>query len=169
LLAVLLWLGPTTAPGAPNVVAWGQQGGPPGVPDGLTNVVAVSGGAYQSLALRADGGVVPWGIVWWGNAPPYGNLTNVAPALTDVVGVAAGGWDCVALHANGTVVAWGDDSYGQTNVPPGLSNVVAVAACWYQVLALRSDHSVVGWGSIYDAYGNQVWETNVIPNLTNAV
>jgi hypothetical protein len=27
----------------------------------------------------------------------------------------------------------------------------------------------VGWGSIWDASGNQLWETNIIPNLTNAV
>ena len=65
-----------------TVVAWGagQVGanyfpdmGQSVVPAGLSNVVAIAAGGYNSMALRSDGSVVAWGER--GDAP--GGLTNV--------------------------------------------------------------------------------------------
>ena len=52
----------TTACAASEVTAWGWNDyGQTDVPSGLTNVVAIAGGAEHSLALTAEGRVVAWG------------------------------------------------------------------------------------------------------------
>jgi hypothetical protein len=107
-----------------DVVTWGWGYGewtectPP---PNLTNAIAVAAGAYQNLALRADGSVVAWGT--------HGEEIDreITAALTNVVAVAAGGTHSVALRADGTVVAWGHNWNGQTNVPPGLASVGGIA------------------------------------------
>jgi len=56
----------------------------------LSNVVAVAGGAYHSLALKSDGTVVAWGYNGDGE-------TNVPPGLSNVVAIAGGGSESLAL------------------------------------------------------------------------
>jgi len=122
-----------------SVLPWGDNySGQTSLPSGLTNVAAIAGGNYHSLALTSDGKIVAWGMNSSGQ-------TNVPPGLTNVVAIASGGYHNLALKGDGTVVAWGDNSHGQTNVPPALTNVVAVAGGGYHSLALKSDGTVVGW------------------------
>lgn len=104
----------------------------------LTNVVAMAGGPFHTLALYRDRTVVAWGD----NA--YGK-TNIPTGLSDVVAIAAGSQYSLALRLDGTVVAWGDNFFGQCNVPSGLSNVVAISAGISDSLALRADGTVVAW------------------------
>ena len=80
------------------------------MPAGLTNVVAVAGGAWHSLALKSDGTVVAWGDNESGQ-------TNVPQGLSNVMAIAAGNFHSVALKNDGRVVSWGDIGEGQTNVP----------------------------------------------------
>lgn len=135
-----------------NVVVWGatnvtHEGGGGGsnsfgisiVPAGLSNVVAIAGGAFHCLALKSDGTMIGWGR-------NNGGQTNVPAGLTNVVAIAAGSYHNLALRDDGTVAAWGTNSLGQTNVPGGLSNVVAIAAGNYFSLALKADGTVVVWG-----------------------
>jgi hypothetical protein len=129
----------------------------------LTNVVAVAGGAYHSLALKADGTVVAWGAGTSNALAPNYGQAMVPAGLTNVVAVAAGFYHSLALKADGTMVAWGSNSYGQTNVPVDLTNVVALAAGLYHSLALRADGSVVAWGN------NSSGQTNIPTGLANAV
>jgi secreted trypsin-like serine protease len=96
--------------------------------------MAIAGGGFHSLALRANGTVVAWGDNTYGQ-------TNVPADLTNVVAIAGGGYYSLALQANGTVVAWGDNTYGQTNVPADLTNVVAVAGGYLHSMALENDGS----------------------------
>ena len=127
-----------------RIVGWGyNDSGQCDAPPGLTNVVAVSGGYYFSVALKDDGTVVVWGDGSQGE-------TNVPTGLTNVTSIAAGGYHVLALLQNGTVVAWGADGQGQTNVPVGLTNVIAIAAGAACSMAVRSDGSVLAWG--YDYY-----------------
>lgn len=117
----------------------------------LTNVTAISGGGFNSLALNSDGTVVAWGSDRQGQC-------DLPDGLSNVVAIAAGYWHGLALKNDGTVVAWGNNynisgNYqGATTVPVGLSNVVAIAAgggeSASQSLALRNDGTVVGWGSV---------------------
>ena len=116
-MAVLLGLfGACLAEAAPPARHGGGLGyndfGQTNVPPGLSNVVAIAGGGYHSLALQSNGTVVAWGYNSYGQ-------TTVPPGLSNVVAIAAGGWHSLALQSNGTVVAWGDNASGQTNVPPG--------------------------------------------------
>jgi alpha-tubulin suppressor-like RCC1 family protein len=174
-----------------QVVAWGDNSfNQLELPRGLTNIVAVAGGEFHSLALRADGTVVGWGSI----GTPFGmtNITAIAagfnydlgltvngsliiwgsnsiaqsglPAgLSDVVAISAGESFCLALRANGQVVAWGYNYYHQTDVPAGLTNVVAIAAGGDFSLALRTNGTIVAWGD--DGWG----ECDVPPGLTNVV
>jgi alpha-tubulin suppressor-like RCC1 family protein len=140
-----------------TVVAWGGDSvyryGETNVPAGLSNVVAVAGRNYNSLALRDDGTVAAWGY------NPLG-LNDAPDGLSNVVAIACGYVYNLALHDNGTVAAWGA---GDTNTPTGLSNVVAVACGYDHSLALRQDGTVTAWGD------NNYGETNVPPGLDNVV
>jgi alpha-tubulin suppressor-like RCC1 family protein len=158
-----------------TVVAWGDDfAGQVDVPEGLSNVVAVTAGQFHSVALRSDGQVVAWGDNGYGqtNVPAglsgvkaisagisftlalrsngtmtaWGQVPQNQPALSDVVAVSAGNGFALALRSNGRVASWGFSSASQTNVPAGLSNVVAVSAGWFHCAALKNDGKVVVWG-----------------------
>src|SRR5690349_12265129 len=90
-----------------TVVAWGPASfGQTDVPAGLSNAVAIDGGAEQSLALRSDGTVVAWGS--YDNNDGRGPRPMFVPeGLSNVVAIGCGGWFNVALRSDGTVVAWG--------------------------------------------------------------
>ena len=120
---------------------------------------AIAGGDFYSLALKADGTVVSWGVVGWVIGGDY----SVPSSATNAVAIAPGTWHCLALKADGTVVGWGDNSSGQTNVPSSATNVVAIAAGWRDSLALKADGTVVGWGI------NSAGQTTVPSTATNVV
>ncbi|MFJ8018579.1 hypothetical protein [Streptomyces sp. NPDC096339] len=93
----------------------------------LDRVLAIAGGSFHSLALRADGTVWAWGVnsnAQLGDGTKTASTTPVqvcavgetAPCdtfLTGVKAIAAGVDHSVALRANGTVVAWGFNGEGQ--------------------------------------------------------
>jgi alpha-tubulin suppressor-like RCC1 family protein len=123
-----------------TVVSWGYNCcGQATVPEGLTNVVAVSAGeGNHSLALREDGTLVGWG--------------SLGAVESNVTAIAAGEAHNLALKADGTVLAWGN--YFVTGggsmpafVPAGLSNVIAIAAGAEHDLALKADGTIAVWGS----------------------
>jgi len=119
------------------VVAWGDNSRlQSSVPPGLTNVVAVAGGSFHSLALTLNGTVTGWGDNTYGKANPPPNLTNV-------VAVAAGAEFSLALRGEGTVVAWGNP----VGIPADLTNVAAIAATLNNTMALTRDGYVMAWGS----------------------
>src|SRR5262245_11626288 len=108
LLAVLLStvLLPTQAqaPAPGYLSGWGNL---PGLtPIGLDNVIAIAGGKYHAVALKADGTVVAWGD------NEFGQL-DVPAGLTDVIAIAAGDDHSLALKSDGTVVAWGHNDVGE--------------------------------------------------------
>jgi len=133
------------------------------IPGGLSNITAVAGGLYHTLALRADGTVVAWGAggTNTGVSPQQGQAI-VPSGLGTVVQISAGYYHNLALLADGTVRAWGAGltnagtapQWGQSIIPAGLSNVVAVAAGGVHSLALKTDGSVVAWGAGTTNSGN---------------
>lgn len=140
-----------------TVVAWGRNDfGQSTVPDGLTDVTAVSAGGNHNLALRANGTVVAWGSNQFGQR-------NVPLGIANVIAVAAGGEHSLALLADGTVRCWGWNISGQCNIPSGLSQVVAISANGNTSMALKSDGTVVAWGD--GSYG----QTAIPPTLTDAI
>lgn len=99
-------------------------------PDGtgyLTDIIAVTGGSYHSLALRADGTVWAWGR---NNHGCLGDGTldrRYTPVqvlgedgvgfLTDIIAISSGsslmGAHNLALKSDGTVWAWGNNGMGR--------------------------------------------------------
>jgi len=122
-----------------TVVAWGSMSttwGSAYVPEGLSDVVAIAAGSY-SMALLADGTVVPWRYL---TEPDVANPDE----LVDVVAIAGASRARLALLADGTVVQWGSGWGGSP--PEDLSDVVAIATGGYHGLALKDDGTVVAWG-----------------------
>jgi alpha-tubulin suppressor-like RCC1 family protein len=130
-------------------------GVPAVVPNGLSNVVAISCGLGHDLALEPDGTITEWGADGTVN-------NNALPGVTNVVAIAAGQYN-LALTAQGTVLAWGGYANTNTNRPADLTNIVAIAAGDTDYAALRAGGTVVAWGDGY--YG----ETNVPPSLANVI
>jgi len=116
-----------------------------------------------SLALKADGTVVAWGVNDFGQS-------TVPAGLSGVVSIAAGSSHSLALKSDGTVVAWGRNVEGQSTVPADLTGVLAIAAGGVDAgasqgghsLALKSDGTVVAWGD------NRAGQSTV-PNGLNGV
>jgi alpha-tubulin suppressor-like RCC1 family protein len=146
-----------------SVTVWGNDddfnGGPIDMPINLTDVIAVSAGAYHNLALLADGSVAGWGNNSYGQA-------SVPAGLINVKAIAGGEWHSLALKADGTVMGWGDDVFGETDIPLGLSNVMSIAAGSYTSMALQSNGLVTVWG---DTSGGQTTLPPVPLGLSNVV
>jgi hypothetical protein len=146
------------------VVAWGQ-GLMVNVPANLSNVLAVSAGAYHALALRTDGTVVAWpdGSSLTADNHNYGQA-DVPPNLNNVISIAAGKFHSLALKSDGTVVAWGG---GAEHGPPGVANIVAISAGDSQCLALKADGTVLEWISTMDGW--DYGQYTVPSDLSNVV
>jgi hypothetical protein len=106
---------------------------------GVTNLIAVSAGAWHSLGLRANGRVIAWGNNENGQSAVPLDLSNV-------VAIAAGGYHSLAVTVGKHVVAWGENDSGQATPPGGLGNVIAVAAGMWHSLALGANGRVTAWG-----------------------
>ncbi len=124
------------------VIVWGDYYDLPNapwehayVPEDLADVVALAGGSYHSLALKADGTVATWGIDWRGDG-----VTALPAGLSNVVAIAAGAYHSLALRHDGTIVSWGE--MDQTSVPANLKDLVAIAASRTHSLALKVDGTV---------------------------
>jgi alpha-tubulin suppressor-like RCC1 family protein len=128
-------------PGAPGVVAWGENevgqlgdgntaesDAPVAVP-GLSDATALSIGRRFGLALLREGTVMSWGENSWGQ---LGDGTHTGPETCHAAYEAAAGY---------TV------GCSTTPVPvSGLSGVVAIAAGDQHSLALLSNGNVMAWG-----------------------
>ncbi|HRJ08826.1 MAG TPA: choice-of-anchor D domain-containing protein [Prosthecobacter sp.] len=133
------------ATGSGMVVAWGNNSsGQTNVPAGLNDVTAIAAGNAHTVALKADGTLLSWGL----------NISGQPAGLNNVIAISAGAEHTVALKSDGTVTAWGFNGSGQTTVPAGLSNVTAIATGWDHNLALKSDGTVVAWGN--NSHGQRV-------------
>lgn len=122
---------------------------------GLSDVVAIAGGKYNSFALRGDG------TLWW-----WGTNASTTPTqlsgLTDITSIASGGNHWLALKTDGTVWSWGWNAYGQLGdgttsghsspqVVAGLNGVRAIAAGEDSSFAVKLDGTAWAWG--YNADG----------------
>jgi alpha-tubulin suppressor-like RCC1 family protein len=147
--------------------------------NGLTGVVGVAAGEFNSLALKSDGTVWEWGANTYGQ---LGNGTNSAsevpimvPGLNGVLAVGVGFADSLALKSDGTVWVWGYNGAGQlgdgntTNsavpVPVlNLSGVIAISAGDDFNLALKSDGTVWAWGeNLAGELGNGATTASNVP------
>jgi hypothetical protein len=141
-----------------EVTAWGDDsGGQTNVPPNLTDMVAVSGGDYDTLALHHDGTLTAWGYDGDGQ-------TNVPTNTLPFVSIASGTDHNLAITETGSLVAWGRNASGQCNIPAAASNgVAAVAAGDAHSLALTASGAVVAWGD------NSFGQTAIPPGLSGVI
>ncbi|RKH27247.1 chromosome condensation regulator RCC1 [Corallococcus praedator] len=142
----------------------GPHARPAQVP-GLTDVVEISAGKDHTLALRANGAVVSWGLgvsgqLGQGQSGDDGNSAVPVAVLdlTNATSVAANGNVSFALRADGTVVGWGQNANGTlgtgdkvTRTSPstavvGLTDVTTLGVGALHAISVRRDGSIFGWG-----------------------
>jgi alpha-tubulin suppressor-like RCC1 family protein len=129
-----------------RLVAWGDNsGGQLNVPAGLTNIVGVAGGDFDTVAIRANGTLAAWGANDEGQ-------TNLPHHLHPIAFVAAGASHNLALDLNGSIIAWGNNTSGQCTIPAAATNQpLTLAAGDAHSLALLANGTVVAWGD--NTYG----------------
>jgi alpha-tubulin suppressor-like RCC1 family protein len=135
---------------------------------GASDIVAISAGSEHSLALKADGTMLTWGLDIDGQLGNDAQLVDQSlPVLvanaTGIVSIAAGYNHSLALTSSGNVLAWGSDFGGQLgdNIPKvnkstpvtvnGANQIVAIDGGHFHSLALTSSGTMLAWGS--DTYG----------------
>lgn len=127
----------------------------------LSDVIAIAGGAYHSLALKRDGTVWAWGF---NSTGPLGDGTTTnrntpvqVQNLSSVKAISGGNAFSVALKSDGTVWAWGHNTKGQlgdnTNTArhspvqvQSLSSVNSIGGGGFHCIASKSDGTVWVWG-----------------------
>lgn len=146
--------------------------------NGASDIVAIAAGSEHSLALKADGTMLAWGLDLEGalgdNAPLLDQTLPVPVAnAVGIVSIAAGTSHSLALTSSGNVLAWGSDFGGQLgdNVAKvnkstpvlvnGASQIMAIAGGLFHSLALTSSGTMLAWGS--DTYGELGDGTQVNP------
>ena len=161
----------------------------PAAVGGMSGAIAVSGGIYHSLALKADGTVWAWGYNVYGQVGDGTTTDRSLPVqvvgLTGVVAIAAGAYHNLALKSDGTVWAWGFNGAGELGVASpvqtswpvrvvGLTGVTAIGAGAYQSLAVRPGGTVAAWGwneygQLGDGTTTTRWTPLAVPGLTGIV
>ncbi len=139
-------------------------------------IVALTAGAYHSVALCSDGTLAAWGTNHDGQLGDGSTTGSNVPVAVDqsgvllgktVVALSGGAFYNVALCSDGTLAAWGyngdgrlgDGSITLTTVPVAVTHsgvlfgktVVTIATGDSHSLALCADGTVVAWG--YNGFG----------------
>jgi alpha-tubulin suppressor-like RCC1 family protein len=122
-----------------NVLAWGSDFGgqlgdnipkvnkpTPVAVSGASNIIAVAGGFFHSLAIKADGTMLAWGSDTYGElgdgsqVNPQG-IPVVVANTNSIVAIAAGLHLSLALKSDGTVQSWGRNNSGQLGDDTGMN------------------------------------------------
>jgi hypothetical protein len=134
-----------------EIAAWGYNNeGECNVPEPNIGFIAVSGGGFHSLGLRADGSIVAWGDNFF-------NQCDLPSPNMDFNSISAGGLHSLGLKTDGSIVAWGSNNDGVCDVPSPNTGFTAVAAGFYHSLGLMAEAlpetggSVIAWGD--DSFG----------------
>jgi alpha-tubulin suppressor-like RCC1 family protein len=150
----------------------------------LTNITAISGGQYHTMALKDDWTLWAWGRNNCGqlgdgtmtNSPTPVQVVDAGGSgyLTDITAIAVGRYHNLALKSDGTVWTWGYNNHGQLGdgttadsptpiqvVGQGgsgfLTGITTIACGYYHTIAVKNDESAWAWG--YNRYGQLGDET----------
>jgi len=130
-----------------------EQSDVPVAVSGLSEVSAISGGGYYSLALLRNGTVMAWGFNNYGQlgigetAQVFSDVPLAVSGLSGVTAISGGYIHSLALLSNGTVMAWGGNQSGSLGTGDwgaryapvavsGLNEVSAISAGYVNSLAV---------------------------------
>ncbi|EPR11514.1 S8 family serine peptidase [Ruminiclostridium papyrosolvens] len=130
---------------------------------GLNGIIAISGSAFNSSALKNDGTLWMWGNNSYGqlgNGTIHQTLTALqVRGLNGITAFSLGNYHSLALKNDGTVYAWGSNSCGQLGDGTTtftetmviqevneLNGITALSGGNRHSLALKSDGTVWSWG-----------------------
>lgn len=121
---------------------------------GLSNVVAVSGGDYSSLARLAGGTIWTWGYNAYGQLG-IGSSDTAAhplpvkvPGLSNIVVSAARDYHCIYVKRDGTVWVWGDNRWGGGGDLSG-SNVLSP-----RLMTSLVSNNLIPYADSFESYSN---------------
>lgn len=128
----------------------------------MENVVAISAGAFHSMAIRNDGSLWAWGQNSRGELGDGSTQFRQTPVhiMNDVAVVSSGGHHTMAVANDGVLWGWGENTSGEilddsiprhANPVQVVSDVVAVSSGNGYTVALFTNGEVWGWGR--NAYG----------------
>ncbi len=147
-LVTVLAVAPAGAQDAGSIVAWGDNYyGQCNVPAPNTGFVAIAGGLFHSLGLKADGSIVAWGYNYFGQC-------NVPAPNSGFVAVAGGQNHSLGLKAYPHGDLNCDDVVNFDDINPfvlALSNPAGYQAAYPNCNILNGDcnnDGVVGFGGI---------------------
>jgi len=133
----------------------------------MDDVIFVSAGAWQTLAIKSDGSLWAWGkycennkyqTAWLGNGTNTGSLTPIK-IMENVVFVFAGAWHNMAIKSDGSLWAWGENWDGRLGdgtkihrkTPVKIMNdVTETFLDTWSSMAIKSDGSLWAWGGNWD-------------------
>lgn len=149
---------------------------------GLTGMVQVAAGSFDSMALRNDGTVWAWGAndhYQLGNNGTQDRATpGTVPFLGGIAQIANGGSTGLAMSGtNGNVWGWGLNDQGQAGVgtttdvhlPTFLQSTIGVtqiaAGGSHSMAVMGTDHALLAWGdNSRGALGDGTTNSTTIPH-----
>jgi len=142
----------------------------------ISNVVAVSTGSSNSLALKDDGTVWAWGYNRFGNlgdgtnvSTPKGSLTPVqVVGLYNITAICASGNACLALRNDGTVWSWGYNTNGDLGDGTYTNSLVPVQVTGLTDITMIGPGFAVNGNGIVYAWGDTLFSPDEAKNFTNS-
>ena len=151
---------------------------------GLTGIVQVAAGRFDSMGLRNDGTVWAWGA---NNHYQLGNngtqpsaVPRTVPFLGGITQIANGGSNGLAMTGtNGNVYGWGANDHGQVGVGTttdvhlatflqssiGVTQIAAGGA--HSLAVMGTDHALLAWGdNSTGAFGDGTTISSTLPHRT---
>lgn len=124
----------------------------------LSNVKFIEANSWQNIAIKEDGSLWRWGLVYnFANVPQSERIWYTPRKILDnVIQAYANTSNCFALKEDGTLWGMGDNSYGllgngtttlgrsMTKIIDGVTNFWMI---WNRIYVLKRDGSLWGWGS----------------------